>query len=162
MSNVDQITEHERYILLGVARRIVRNEHDAEDIVQDAFLLIIKGSSFRGESNLFSYMYSVVKYASIQLMRNKKDHIHIDDPLRVDSLRELFRNPHQEQDLLNKEREIIVRKFSNRLPKSSGDVIREILDGVDHVSTETRFRNGRFRGIRVLNSRLGKENICRV
>jgi RNA polymerase sigma-70 factor (ECF subfamily) len=61
--------------LLLVARRILRNEEDANDAVQDAFLSAFKGiSQFKGQARLGTWLHRIVVNAALGRLRSLKRH----------------------------------------------------------------------------------------
>jgi RNA polymerase sigma-70 factor (ECF subfamily) len=73
--------------LLGVANRIVRDRALAEDVLQDAFVLIWQKAQ-RFDRNLGSargWIYTVVRHRALNVIRNRGREIGMDDPesLRV-------------------------------------------------------------------------------
>ncbi|MHB1155598.1 MAG: RNA polymerase sigma factor [Phycisphaerales bacterium] len=63
------VRRHGRY-LFGVARALVRDEHEAEDVVQETFLAAFRGR-YRGESTVRTWLVGItVKQAA--LARRKK------------------------------------------------------------------------------------------
>lgn len=63
------------------ARRIVKNHQDADDMVQNAFMKAWMAiDSFRGESQLSTWLFQIVTYESLGLLRKDKN----DRELRID------------------------------------------------------------------------------
>jgi RNA polymerase sigma-70 factor (ECF subfamily) len=61
--------------LLLVARRILRNEEDAQDAVQDAFLSAFKDiGSFQGRSLLGTWLHRIVVNAALYRLRSRQRH----------------------------------------------------------------------------------------
>jgi RNA polymerase sigma-70 factor (ECF subfamily) len=61
--------------LLAVARRILRNEEDANDVVQDAFLSAFKGmSQFKGQARLGTWLHRIVVNAALARLRKQQRH----------------------------------------------------------------------------------------
>jgi RNA polymerase sigma-70 factor (ECF subfamily) len=61
--------------LLLVALRILRNEADANDAVQDAFLSAFKGlSQFQGQARLGTWLHRIVVNAALARLRRRKRH----------------------------------------------------------------------------------------
>jgi RNA polymerase sigma-70 factor (ECF subfamily) len=61
--------------MLLVARRILRNEEDANDAVQDAFLSAFKGiSRFKGQAQLGTWLHRIVINAALGRLRNLQRH----------------------------------------------------------------------------------------
>lgn len=58
--------------LLGVARRLVRQEQDARDAVQDGLLSAFRAlPTFRGESRLSTWLHRIVVNAALMQMRRR-------------------------------------------------------------------------------------------
>jgi len=63
------VERHQRRAF-SIALSLVRDEHDAREIVQDAFLRVFKGlGTFQGGSSFFTWLYRIVTNLSIDLMR---------------------------------------------------------------------------------------------
>ena len=57
-----------------LARGITRNEGDAEEVVQDVFLTIVrKGSGFEGRSALSSWIYRITTNTALNKRRSRRD-----------------------------------------------------------------------------------------
>lgn len=60
---------HERHAY-AIALGLVRDEQDARDIVQEAFVRVYRGlSGFNGTSSFFTWLYRIVKNLAIDLLR---------------------------------------------------------------------------------------------
>ena len=58
--------------LLLKAKQMLGNEADAQDCVQDCYIQVIRNiSSFRGEADLFSWMYKILVNSCLQKMRKR-------------------------------------------------------------------------------------------
>lgn len=56
-----------------LARGITGNQHDAEEVVQDAFLSVVrKIGTFRGESTLASWVYRIISNAAYEKIRGRR------------------------------------------------------------------------------------------
>ncbi len=61
--------------MLAVARRLLRNEDDARDAVQDAFLQAFKGlARFEGTAQLGTWLHRIVVNAALMKMRTRRRH----------------------------------------------------------------------------------------
>jgi RNA polymerase sigma-70 factor (ECF subfamily) len=61
--------------MLLVGRRILRNEADANDAVQDAFLSAFKGiRQFKGQSRLGTWLHRIVVNAALGRLRTRQRH----------------------------------------------------------------------------------------
>lgn len=59
--------------LLATARRMLRNEEDARDAVQDAFINVFRSrGSFKGESRLSTWLHTIVVNASLMKLRTRR------------------------------------------------------------------------------------------
>ncbi|MGE3543612.1 MAG: RNA polymerase sigma factor [Kofleriaceae bacterium] len=62
-----------RTYVRSVALKYVRNEHDAEDVAQDAMLLAHRyRDSFRGESRYSTWLYRVAATAALMFLRKRR------------------------------------------------------------------------------------------
>ena len=75
------VAEHTEFAH-NVARRILRNEHDVEEAVQEAFLSAYRAfPNFKGESKVTTWLYRIVVNACLIKMRyNKSRSRHIVQP----------------------------------------------------------------------------------
>jgi RNA polymerase sigma-70 factor (ECF subfamily) len=63
------VERHERRAF-SIALALVRDENDARELVQDAFLRVFKGlPSFQGGSSFFTWLYRIITNLSIDLIR---------------------------------------------------------------------------------------------
>jgi RNA polymerase sigma-70 factor (ECF subfamily) len=68
------VRQHSGQMLL-VARRILRNDEDANDAVQDAFLSAFKGiGRFEGMSRLATWLHRIVVNAALGRLRSRQRH----------------------------------------------------------------------------------------
>ena len=118
--------------MLATARRLLGNEHDANDAVQQAFISVFKSiAGFNGEARLSTWLHRIVVNAALAQMRyrRRRPELPIDDLLpRFDeegrwagevahnteareSLREILTDGRETQEM--------VRRCIDRLPKST-------------------------------------------
>jgi RNA polymerase sigma-70 factor, ECF subfamily len=63
----------ERRFVYAVARRIVRNDEDADDVAQDALLLAHRNlASFRGDSRFRTWLYRIATTTALGHLRRSK------------------------------------------------------------------------------------------
>jgi RNA polymerase sigma-70 factor, ECF subfamily len=116
--------------LLRISTRIVKNHADAEDAVQDAFLLAFRNiGTFKGESSLATWLTRIVLNSSLMILRQHRRHplVPLDDP-----------SPHGAtfgQSLRDKhcdiENELIDREISKLLDQAIAQLrpqLREVLE----------------------------------
>jgi RNA polymerase sigma-70 factor (ECF subfamily) len=65
-----QLVERHQRRAFAIALNLVRDENDARELVQDAFLRVFKSlSSFQGGSSFFTWLYRIITNLSIDLIR---------------------------------------------------------------------------------------------
>jgi RNA polymerase sigma-70 factor (ECF subfamily) len=129
--------------LLGVARRMLRNEEDARDVLQEAFLQAFRAiGRFEGESRLSTWLHRIVINASLMKLRTRRrkperaieellPRFHSDGH-RVDPgppWRDLPRDPVESREL-----RALVREAIDRLPEIYRNVL--LLRDIEELSTE--------------------------
>jgi RNA polymerase sigma factor (sigma-70 family) len=108
----------------NLARWLVRNGDDAEDIVQEAFLKAFKAlDSFRG-GDARVWMLAIVRNTAMNFLRGGKREVAIE----LDQLEPADRSPNPEQGLLAESRREQVRRAIARLEPEFREtlVLREI------------------------------------
>lgn len=111
------IVERHRQRMMAVAKQYARNEHDAQDIVQDALFKASRNMhTFRAESALTTWLYRLVKnagYDHAKRAENKRQHTSLDDSekLSPDANRYLAHDP-----LGNLDRLLTLRQALFKLP----------------------------------------------
>ena len=129
--------------LLATARRILRNEDEARDALQDGFLLAFKAyDAFRGESAVQTWLHRIVVNACLMRLRSRRRHPEesIDDLLpQFQEDGHHARHPHEwcaEPDVLLQARENreLVRAALDRLPDTYRTVI--LLRDIEELTTD--------------------------
>jgi RNA polymerase sigma-70 factor (ECF subfamily) len=70
MAAFRHLVERHQRRAFAVALALVRDENDARELVQDAFLRVFKSlSSFQGGSSFFTWLYRIITNLSIDLIR---------------------------------------------------------------------------------------------
>ncbi len=65
-----QLVERYQRRIQQLALSLVRNEHDAQEVVQDAFLRVYLGlAAFRGTSSFYTWLYRIVVNLAIDAKR---------------------------------------------------------------------------------------------
>lgn len=137
--------------LLSVARRFLRNEQDAQDALQDAFLSAFRCiDDFQGGARLSTWLHRIVVNAALMKLRSRKGETEepIDDllPQFIEDGHHL-RRPAEWQasaDVLVEKREVRdqVRACIDRLPESYRTVL--LLRDIEELDTS---ETGRLLGI---------------
>jgi RNA polymerase sigma-70 factor (ECF subfamily) len=69
----EQLTTRYERRIFSLAFRILRNEHDAEDITQQTFLSAIENlASFRGEASFGTWLMRIATHAALKIIRKRK------------------------------------------------------------------------------------------
>lgn len=72
-SDYSAIINKYKALAFNIALKITKNEQDAEEIVQDAFVKALKGlNTFKKESQFSTWFYRIVYNTAISSIRNKK------------------------------------------------------------------------------------------
>ena len=70
MAAFRQLVERHQRRAYGIALALVKDENDARELVQDAFLRVYKSlNSFQGTSSFFTWLYRIITNLSIDLLR---------------------------------------------------------------------------------------------
>ena len=128
--------------LMAVAQRILENEADAADAVQDAFLALFRSlEGFRGHCRIATWLHRVVTNAALMRLRSRvrKPECSVEDLLptfyqdghRIDP-RAAWRESPNEVLLREESRRMVHEKIS-RLPEDSRNVL--LLRDIQQVST---------------------------
>src|SRR5215468_9695694 len=65
-----KLVERHQRRAFSIAMSLVRDENDARELVQDAFLRVYKNiGSFQGQSSFFTWLYRIITNLSIDLIR---------------------------------------------------------------------------------------------
>jgi RNA polymerase sigma-70 factor (ECF subfamily) len=125
--------------MLAVAQRILRNEHEAHDAVQEAFLMAFKGlPAFNGSARLSTWLHRITVNACLMRLRRRKHRAEqpIDDLLpRFDEAGHWADEPGRlalssDELLERRETRVAVRRCIDRLPETYRTVLlmRDIED----------------------------------
>ena len=71
--SIESIYQKYHRSVFRVCIGLLKNKEDAEDATHEVFLSVMdKVSAFRGESSLFTWIYSIAVNASLQIMKKKR------------------------------------------------------------------------------------------
>jgi RNA polymerase sigma-70 factor (ECF subfamily) len=110
------VSVHQSYAF-GLALRLLHDEHEAEDVVQDAFIRAWNHmGGFNPENKFTTWLYTIVSNLCLDRLRRKKRwrkfHAPIDDGTALEAMSGLAR---PEEALVNRELVRIVRLLTDRL-----------------------------------------------
>jgi RNA polymerase sigma-70 factor, ECF subfamily len=143
----EQLVRRESGRLLAVARRFLRNDADAEDAVQQAFLSAFRAlPSFNGQSQLTSWLHRITTNAALMKLRTRTRRA---EASIEDLLPKFAEDGHHVEQftewslpadarLLRSETRAHVRAAINTLPESYRTVL--LLRDVEELSTEETAR----------------------
>jgi RNA polymerase sigma-70 factor (ECF subfamily) len=81
-----QLVERHQRRAFAIALSLVRDENDARELVQDAFLRVFKSlNSFQGGSSFFTWLYRIITNLSIDLIRKPGRQLADLDDARLDT-----------------------------------------------------------------------------
>jgi len=137
--------------LLAVARRMLRNEDDAREAVQDAFLSAFKAiAGFSGDSKLSTWLHRITVNAALMKLRTRRRHPETSLETAFDQLLPRFQmdghaaessEPWEEpvNDLVaRQETREIVRKLIDQMPETYRTVL--LLRDIEELSTDETAR----------------------
>lgn len=120
-----------RRIVSFLVRKMIRNELDVQDLVQDTFVKAYAAlPSFQFEYPFSRWLYKIASNRCIDHLRRKRfDAVSLDAPLRSGDGGDLFmdppdRDPMPDSLLLAKERSLMLREALLTLPEKFRQVIR--------------------------------------
>jgi RNA polymerase sigma-70 factor (ECF subfamily) len=115
------VNQHERMVY-NLALRLVGNEEDAENILQETFLKVLQSlSTFKGNSQLSTWIYRIAtNFALMHLRSKKKTFISIDEfPLdEMQNFESFYRKNEEDplKDVINTELREHLSKAIDQLP----------------------------------------------
>jgi len=78
LAKFEQTVTQDRPRLLWQAQRVVRRREIAEEIVQESLLKAYRAlPCFRGESGMRTWLYAIVRNATIEYLRNQREHLQV-------------------------------------------------------------------------------------
>jgi RNA polymerase sigma-70 factor (ECF subfamily) len=129
---------HERRAY-AIALGLVKDENDAREVVQEAFLRVHRGlPQFQGTATFFTWLYRIVTNLSIDLMRRPQRHETDSlDQLQVELLADLVGRGHLDADPLEAlwRKEVVERvaKCVSALPPyHRGVIVMREIDGLSY------------------------------
>ncbi len=129
--------------LLSVARRFMKNDEDAQDVLQDSFISAFRSlGRFEGQSKLSTWLHRIVVNASLMKIRSQKRRPEtsieellpqfLEDGHHVDMPSPWKSNPHEE--LESSETRTLVQESIGKLPESYRTVL--LLRDIEGLDTE--------------------------
>lgn len=75
-SALNTLINNHRDLAFSIAVNIVKNKEDAEDIVQNSFIIVLKSlHNFRNESKFSTWLYRIVYHESLRAIKQKSNTI---------------------------------------------------------------------------------------
>ncbi len=157
------VKEHQQYAF-NLAFRIICNEEDARDIVQESFIKIWKNmKQFDPNMKFTTWMYKIVSNTAIDFLRSTKKTISVN----IDDFREKIEQlnvEHPETKLNNKETGTLIHSISETLSKKQRLVfILRDLEGLNPVETseildipETSIKSNLYHARKAIKEKLQK------
>lgn len=152
--------------LIAFSRSILNSEQDAEDAVINVFIRLWQNRKTMGSiKNISAYLYTATKYASINVLKARKEINNIDIDDLADTFQYNFANP--ETELIDRENIKRLEKLLNTLPPKSRLVFYLVKDkGLSckevSILLNTSIRTVEtqlYQTVRKITSWLSRENI---
>ncbi len=154
-----------------LAVSIARNEKDAEDILQDTFIKIIKNAKrFKNQSKISTWIYRIAYNEALSVLRKKKQTFKIYDSVKeypdITKAGGLFLNHDKPFDkiLIDKELRLVLNKAIDKIPLKYRLVFLfscvEKLNGNESASALGLNLNSFKTRLRRANKMLGAEMLC--
>ncbi len=123
------LTPEQVYLEFGprvyrMARRMVSNETDAEDVAQDVFMQVVrKLPTFRGDSAFPTWLHRVTVNAALAHRRKRalRDETQVSEPL--DDVRDAHTLVGPDEQLLNSEERLLIERGIAALPELYRNVL---------------------------------------
>lgn len=132
LSAFETILKNHQYYAYTVAFRVLTNDDDAKDVVQECFIRIWKSlGSYNRKVKFTTWMYKIVINLCYDKLRRRKAENERRE-LLDDQLANSLNNP--EQLLCNKEQAKIIKHFSNGLPEKQRMVF--VLRDLEELTTD--------------------------
>jgi len=137
----EQVVREQGPRMLGLARRLVRDDDGARDVVQDAFLSAFRAiDGFSAEARLSTWLHRIVVNTALMKLRSRRRRP--EEP--IDALLPTFKDdghhavqfgawPDPEEALARREAREAVRRAVDRLPESYRSVL--VLRDLEQMST---------------------------
>lgn len=113
--------------LTQVIQKYVKNEHDAADVCQEAFIKAYKAiDNFRGDSSFYTWIYRIAINCSKNFLRSKKSTMQLADNERDDSCVQDIATYHQSPEHLTQSDQVInaIQEALRQLPSELQKVIQ--------------------------------------
>jgi RNA polymerase sigma-70 factor (ECF subfamily) len=115
----------------AIARRMLGNVQDAEDVAQDVLLQMLrKADTFRGEANVSTWLHRITVNAALEFRRKRAVRHRHQVPAEVDALADEVHRPGPrrrwslppDQDMLDRETQQLIEDAIAGLPETYRDV----------------------------------------
>lgn len=143
------IVKQQNQRLYRIARAIVRNDFDAEDVLQEAYVRAFAGlDGFRGEARLGTWLARIVINEALGLMRRRRPAIDIDllstDPAlnaQVMPFPNSNRVPDPETTMAQTEIRALLERAIDKLPSAFREVlVARLVEGMSVAETADLFK----------------------
>ncbi len=131
ISAFDEIVRRYQKRVYSLARKILANHDDADDVAQEVFIKLFNSlHDFKGESSLFTWIYRITVNECNNVLRKKKikEFVPIDE---IANLLKLSETP--EQELFDKEERNLIERAVEKLPAKQRTVfVMRFFENLDY------------------------------
>lgn len=127
------VVRYQQRLFNGMVQ-LVRNEAEAEDVVQDAFLLALKRlETFQGKSEFYTWLYRIAYNVAISRIRRRKPTVPLDRLASEKPLRLPDKSASPDEPLLQRERaDQVLRALGQLSPEHQHILILREIESMDY------------------------------
>ncbi|MBL7941028.1 MAG: sigma-70 family RNA polymerase sigma factor [Flavobacteriales bacterium] len=154
-----------KHMVYTVARRVLRNDMDAEEVTQDTFVKAFRRlSEFQGSGKFSTWLYSIAYRTAISALRNRKEH-----NTSTEDLQATGRDPSQDPAPFTNDRKAVLEWALSTLPAEDAGLmtmfyleelsVEEIvtISGLGASNVKVRLHRSRKKLFEVLQHHLKEE-----
>jgi RNA polymerase sigma-70 factor (ECF subfamily) len=136
------VRRHSR-LLYRVALSVLRNDSDAEDVVQDTYVSAFQHlTQFAGRANFITWLTRIALYRALARLRSRRREVSLDDDQTRERLWLVHRGPSPEQNLCARETAHLLNSAIRSLPENYRRVL--VLRDIQEIDTATTARQLRI------------------
>lgn len=114
---------------------LTHNEADSEDLLSETFIrALIRLHTFRGDSNVRTWLYSIARNVWLEHLRKNKQHLNLDDLL------ELYLDDYVASDISAKMLLDCVKEYLSKLNEQTRSVVYHRIEGYSYEEIASKLQ----------------------